>query len=148
LSNGGPGEVGRHGIVRDQADEIGDDEDVVEESLAGTGTEIEGEEDELGYVGSVSVSGCDGGSERGTVSYNGETKYGGHGKQPVGAIGRQELVARGRVDGQGVVAREQNRHGGCPSAFVSATVRGQELKCWSWGAGCESGISKPGYIVK
>lgn len=42
-----PGKVGRHGVVGHEACETGDDEDVVEETLACAGAEGQGEEDEL-----------------------------------------------------------------------------------------------------
>lgn len=82
-----PAEIRGHGEVADEADEGGDDEEVVEEALTGSGAELVGEEGEESYA-----------------------KDGGDGVKPVGATIAQVLRTRGRVSAQGIVASVEASH--------------------------------------
>jgi len=82
-----PAEIRGHGEVADEADKGGDDEEVVEEALTGSGAELVGEEGEESYA-----------------------KDGGDGVKPVGATTAQVLHTRGGVCAQGIVTSVEDSH--------------------------------------
>lgn len=95
-----PAEIAGLGIVGDETDKGGDDEEVVEEAFTVAGLELVGEKAQCG-----------------------DTEEGGDGKEPVGAIVAEVLVAsRRRVRAPGVVAWDNLGHVDLVS--VASWVRG------------------------